>query len=429
MTSPRAKRREAEKDRLKYFKKQRRAYRNSTHRYNVWDGSIRSGKTVGSLPAWIKFVGTAPKGDLIMTGKTNGTLYRNVIRPMQDLLGNDLNYSSGKQTATLWGREIFLFGANDERAEGKIRGMTVAGSYGDEITLWPDSYFRQMQGRMSPPGARFFGTTNPDSPFHWFKTDVLDQRAEVVGRGGIDVGYFHFEIDDNTFLSPEYISSIKREYRGLWYKRFILGLWVLAEGTIYDFFDEDEHVIKRRPNGDHTKTSYHLSIDYGTDNPFVALVIGHNPTTKPRVWCEAELVWDSKKEGRQKTDFQYSRDVRTFMQATGYTFDWVVVDPSAASFKVQLMQDGVYNIKDANNAVLDGIRTQARMLSIGDYAICEDCTYTIGEYGAYTWDPKASKRGEDKPLKTGDHTKDAERYDLYTFYGENIYDLDKMTTT
>jgi PBSX family phage terminase large subunit len=345
---------------------------------------------------------------------------------MQDLLGSDFHYSAGKQTATLWDREIFCFGANDERAEGKIRGMTVAGSYGDEITLWPATYFRQMQGRMSPPGSRFYGTTNPDSPFHWFKVDVLDQRTEVVGNGGIDVGYFHFNLDDNTTLDPDYGAAIKREYRGLWYKRFISGLWVLADGTIYDFFDEDEHVITSAPKA--PGTHYHVSIDYGTDNPFVALIIGHNPNTTPKVWTEREYVWDSKKEGRQKTDNQYSRDLKDFIGAFGKPIDWIVIDPSAASFKVQLMQDGMYQVKDADNSVLDGIRTQARMLSTGDYAICRDCTYTIGEYGAYVWDEKASRRGEDKPLKQGDHTKDAERYDLYTFYGDRVYDMEKLVT-
>jgi PBSX family phage terminase large subunit len=425
--SPRAKRREAYRERLRYFKKQRQAYRSATHRYNVWDGSIRSGKTWGSLPAWIRFIADAPEGDLIMTGKTNGTLYRNVIRPMQDLLGSDFDYSSGKQIATLWDREIFCFGAHDERAEGRIRGMTVAGGYGDEITLWPESYFKQHQGRMSPPGARFFGTTNPDSPYHWFKVDILDQREELVGPGGVDVGYFHFHIDDNTTLDPAYVSAIKREYRGLWYKRFISGLWVLAEGTIYDFFDEDEHVITRPPRTAGTK--YHVAIDYGTDNPCVFLLIGHNPKAKPKVWTEREYVWDSKAEGRQKTDSEYREDLKKFVNSCGKKIDWFVIDPSAASFKVELMRNGIYNIKDANNAVLDGIRTQARMLVVGDYAICQGCTYTINEYGAYVWDAKASRRGEDKPVKQNDHTKDAERYDLYTFYGEDIYDLEAMTTT
>ena len=418
---------------LSFFAKQRQAYRDANHRFNIWEGAIRSGKTYGSLPAWVNFVGNAPEGDLIMTGRTNGSLYRNVIRPLQDLLGSDFDYSSGKQTATLWGREIFCFGAHDERSEGNIRGMTVAGGYGDEITLWPESYFRQHQGRMSPKGAAFFGTTNTDSPYHWLKTGLLDQAESVVGPGGLDVGLYHFSLSDNTTLDPLFVSTIRREYRGLWFKRFILGLWVLAEGSIYDFFDESEHVIKKPPRVPKgaSATRYHIAIDYGTDNPFAALLIGHNPATRPRVWCEKEYVWDSKKEGRQKTDAQYSKAVKTFITNCGRridNIDWFVVDPSAASFKVQLMSDGMYQIKDAKNAVLDGIRTQARMLSTGDYAICEGCSYTINEYGAYVWDEKASRRGEDKPVKQHDHTKDAERYDLYTFYGDDVYDINKLVT-
>lgn len=413
--------------RLSFFKKQKQTFRSSIRRYNILDGSIRSGKTFISLPMWIKMIANAPDGDIIMTGKTNGTLRRNVIRPLQDLLGEDMDYSSGKETIQLWDREIFCFGANDERSEAKIRGMTVAASYGDEVTLWPQSYFKQMQGRMSPKGAAFLGTTNPDSPFHFLKTDIIDQRSDLIGPDGLDVAYHHFHIDYNTTLDPAYVSQIKKEYRGLWYKRFISGLWVLAEGAIYDFFSEDEHIILSPPPA-HVDTKYHIAIDYGTDNPCVFLLMGHNPKLKPKVWCEREYVWDSKKEGKQKTDSEYRQDLKDFMNSCGKKIDWVVIDPSAASFKVELMRNGIYNIKDANNAVIDGIRTQSRMLASGDYAICADCTYTISEYGGYVWDEKASRRGEEKPLKQNDHGMDAQRYDLYTFYGEDVYDMEKLVT-
>lgn len=396
------------------FREQKFTYWNSNKRLNIWDGPVRSGKTVISIVRWIKFVGKGPPGDLIMVGKTNGSLYRNIIRPMQELLGDEMNYQQEHDTrvVNLWGRKIYCFGANDERSEGKIRGMTAAGAYGDEITLWPESFWNMLLSRLSVEGAQFFGSTNPDNPNHYLKKNVINRKKEL------SCNVFHWSIDSNLFLPLDYIKNLKAEYTGLWYRRYIKGEWCVAEGSIYDFFDENKHILK------HTLIPrYHMvSVDYGTGNPTSFGLYGINPNSTPRVWRIRSYWWDSKERGSQKTDEQYSTAMGEFL-GKGTSEEIrpraIIVDPSAASFKLQLRRDHSYFVKDAINDVLDGIRTQAKMLQSGQYMICDHPTNKpcIDEYYGYVWDDNAAKKGEDKPLKHSDHTKDDERYMLHTEFG------------
>lgn len=410
--------------------KQKLSMRESNRRLNIWVGAVRSGKTFVSILRFIWFIAKAPRGgELILVGKSVGAVYRNIIRPMLDLLGSDMHYYSGKQVITLWGREIFVFGAYDESSEATIRGLTVAGAYGDEITLWPQSFFKMLLSRMSVSGAKFFGSTNPDNPYHYLKTEFLDRETEL------DMAVFNFILEDNPSLEKEYVENLKKEYVGLWYKRFILGLWVAAEGAIYDFFDEKIHA--RKPSTLPSATDKIISIDYGTGNPTAFTLMERNSRTLPKIWTAYEYFYDSKAHNKQKSDEQYAADLVDFTKEYGQNKTHRIhIDPSAASFKIAIRhafnEAGMYcQIVDADNDVINGIRTQARMLSSGEYAVSTNCPRTIQDYYGYSWDPKAQKRGEDKPLKTNgsDHTKDAERYGLYTLYGENASKIDYEALT
>jgi PBSX family phage terminase large subunit len=400
--------------------KQKKVIRLSNARLNFLEGSVRSSKTVAFIWRWIKYVGYAPPGDLLLVGKSMGSLYRNMVRPMQDLLGNQMSYFPGKHEIDVWGRKIFCFGAYDEGSEGTLRGMTAAGALGDELTLWPKSFFMTMLARLSVKGAQFFGTTNPDSPYHYIKTDFLD-------RSDLSLYQEHFAIDDNPFLDPQYVEDLKKEYVGLWYKRFIEGLWVQAEGAIYDFFDESQHVknVEDMPRAQ----SYSISVDYATGNPTCFLLFGekgNNPDVKvPKAWCMKEYYWDSIKTNRQKTDEEYVDDFISFMD--NMYIGNIYIDPSALSFITALKKRGITNIRETDNSVIDGIRVQGSMLKNKQYVVCSNCKQTGRDYGAYCWDTKAQKRGEDKPLKQNDHTKDSERYYLYNRYGLKRLDYERMT--
>jgi PBSX family phage terminase large subunit len=392
----------------------RKAYRSiveSVARLNFWEGSVRSGKTISSIVRWLDFVRTAPtNGRLLMVGRTQGTLKRNIIDPILDMVGKDAHYNRGTGELHLFGRVVDTMGASDERAQEKIRGATIAGAYGDEVTLWPESFFKMLLSRLSVRGAKFFGTTNPDSPYHWLKVEYLERAREL----GIRV--FHFTLDDNPNLDPDYVKALKREYTGLWFKRFILGLWVLADGVVFDMFDEARHVVDvaaiLAAQGKDRFDRYFVACDYGTSNPCTFGLYGYN-AGKPPVYLVKEYYYDSAKKGRQKTDGEYADDLKVFLGDLRPVA--LYVDPSAASFITELGKRGL-NVTPADNDVLNGIRFVGNMLTQAAFLVDKGCTHTIQEFGGYLWDAKAQKRGEDKPLKERDHAMDRNRYGLYTHF-------------
>lgn len=218
-----------------YTDKQRELLRmwqkNQLKRITLLEGSVRSGKTWISLVLWAFWVATSPQdGRYLMTAKTLTSLRRNCLDLLEQLVGTDnFTYSLSGKEGQLFGRLVYLEGANDARAESKIRGMTLSGAYCDELTLFTEEFFAMLLTRLSAPGAKLFATTNPDSPYHWLKEKYIN-RAE---KGEIDMLTLKFLIDENTFLEKEYIENQKKEHIGVFYDRFILGLWVVAEGLIY----------------------------------------------------------------------------------------------------------------------------------------------------------------------------------------------------
>lgn len=205
-------------------------------RLNILQGSVRSGKTWISLILWALWVASRPKDYLyMMCAKSLQTLKRNCLFPLQELIGEKhFTFSLSTKEGVLFGRKIMLEGANDARSEGKIRGITLGGAYCDELTLFPKDFFTMLLSRLSAPGAKLFATTNPDVPTHWLKKEYLDNKKLVD-----DLLSIFFSIDDNTTLPAEYVDSLKKEYTGVFYDRFILGKWVVAAGAIYRIFSDD----------------------------------------------------------------------------------------------------------------------------------------------------------------------------------------------
>lgn len=406
--------------------KQRQSIIEADTRVNLWHGSVSSGKTIASILAWLDFIAyRAPKrGEVFMIGNTLQTLERNVLNVIAEMHPGLIDHTTGSGTAVLFpgtpvARTVACIGANDLRAEKRIRGATAAAAYVDEATLLPGSgYWSQLLNRLRLPGSQLFATTNPDNPNHWLKTDVIDRAAELGYR------VWHFTLADNPALTDEYKTSIERENVGLWKKRNVLGLWVLAEGAIYEGFDttpDGPHVVTRLPAPDHL-THWTLAVDYGTTNPFVALLmcIGRSKGVD-RIYVAREWRWDSKARQAQKTDAEYSMALRRWLDElavdpalAGCQFpEWFIYDPSAASFGVQVSRDGWgahSYIRGADNAVSDGIRSVSSLMAIDRIKIHESCDGLIGEKVGYVWDEKASKAGKEEPLKVADHGPDAERY-------------------
>lgn len=426
--------------------KQLDSLRGSTARVNIWHGSVRAGKTLASLLRLLIAIASAGHGgEIVITGRTRDSIYRNVVRLMQDpaLFGpvaKRVLYTQGAPTATILGRKVHLIGASDAKAEQVVRGMTVLLWYADELTVQPESFVTQMLARMSPPRAQAFGTTNPDGPRHWLYLKYILRAEELNWK------VWHFTLEDNPSLSQEYKDAIRAEFTGLWFKRFVLGLWVAAEGAVYDGFDPDVHVTPALPckacggqpevhlNAPHGSRFHHnhtpvaitrtvCGVDYGTANAFAAVLVGLGENG--RLYTLGEWRHDSKKPGEARwTDAQLSAGLQEFLNSSGYEVDWVTVDPSAASFHTQLQFDGLRRVMSADNQVATGIRQVASLLSIGSLTVLGECTGLLDEIPGYVWDPKEQAAGHDAPVKENDHSLDAWRYAVLAalaYWGNQIH--------
>lgn len=398
-------------------RKQIKSIAESAHaRISIWSGAVRSGKTIASLIAFLIALALAPPSGLILiVGRTLQTIERNVIEPLQDsalfgVIAGQVHHTRGATTAVIFGRTVHLIGASDARAEGRLRGLTAYLAYVDEATLIPEAFFTQLLARLSVPGARLLATTNPDGPAHWLRASYILRAAEL------HAAHWHFTLDDNPALDPRYVAALKLEYTGLWYRRFILGDWCLAEGAIYDMWDTETHVVKDLPR---IQNWISCGIDYGTTNPFHALTLGFGEDRK--LYLTNEFRYDSKLERRQLTDFEYSARLRKWLatvpvphtKLVGVHPMHTVVDPSAASFRVQLHQDGLTSTL-GDNDVLPGIRTVSNLLATKRLYVHESCKSLIDEFASYSWDEKKVEKGEDAPIKVADHGLDAARYAIHT---------------
>ncbi|MFJ8727781.1 PBSX family phage terminase large subunit [Streptomyces sp. NPDC093269] len=385
---------------------------NSQARINIASGSIRAGKTISTLLRWLIYVASAPRGgELAVVAKTTNTAASNVFIPLQDpnlfgALSKHVHYTRGAPTATILGRSVRVIGANDVRAEERLRGMTCAGALVDEATLVPQEFWTQLLGRMSVPGAKLFASTNPGSPAHWLKRDFIDRRDELGIR------YWHFTLDDNPSLSRDYVAAIRAEFVGLWFRRFVLGEWIAAEGAVFDMWDDKRHIVRQLPE---IAKWIGVGVDYGQTNPFHATLLGLGRDR--RLYVASEWRYDGRQQRRQLTDLEYSERMRHWLADVpgigAVRPQFVTVDPSAASFSAQLRRDKL-TPTPANNAVLDGIRTISSLLSAGKLLIHSSCTGLITEMPGYAWDDKAAEKGEDKPIKVADHGIDSTRYVTYT---------------
>ncbi|MEV6297835.1 PBSX family phage terminase large subunit [Actinoplanes sp. NPDC051861] len=392
----------------------------STARLNIWQGSVRSGKTVASLLRLLIAIAAAPThGRILIFGKTRESVNRNVFSVLQDPdifgpLAKMTKYNPGAALGSILGRQVDVLGANDAKAEPKVRGMTLCLAYGDEITTIPEAFFTQVLARLSVRGAQLFGTTNPDSPAHWLRKKYLLRGQGYGGTGELNLRTWKSTLDDNPHLDPQYVRDLKTEYVGLWYKRFIQGAWVMAEGAVFDMFDEDRHVIETLPP---MYRWISLGIDYGTRNATAALMLG--------VSDDGELIlsheWrhDPAIARQQLTDWKLSKQLRAWMAGlddrgqVGISPEWLCVDPSAASLRLQLHEDGLTPAL-ADNDVLDGIRLVSSMLGTDRLKVHKSCKGLLDEIPGYSWDDEAAEKGEDKPVKADDHSIDAARYAITT---------------
>ena len=368
-----------------------------THRWNFKGGATRSGKTYLDF-RWIIPIRIRERigkdGLAVILGVTKSTIERNVLEPMRNLYGDMLvGTISSDNTAWIFGDKCYCLGAEKVSQVSKIRGASIKYCYGDEVADWSEEVFALLKSRLDKEYSCFDGTFNPQYPDHWLKK-FLDSNADIFSQT--------YTIDDNPFLPESFKENLKKEYEGtVYYDRYILGLWVRAEGLVYPMFGDGCITQEIPDTGD-----YYISIDYGTLNPFSA-----------GLWCVgkkcavriAEIYYSGREEKKQKTDEEYCDMVERL--AGDKPIRAVVVDPSAASFIEALRRRSGFKVRHADNDVLNGIRTTSDFLRDGRIKIHAGCKDTIREFGLYRWDEKAES---DRVVKENDHAMDEIRYMVMT---------------
>lgn len=389
----------------------------------IADGAIRSGKTVSmSLSYTMWSMANYDGQNFIMAGKTISSFKRNVLQNLKLMLTsrgyhwiyhisgdfpNMLEVSRNGRT-----NYFYIFGGKDEGSQDLVQGITAAGAFFDEVALMPESFVNQATARCSVEGATWWFNCNPAGPMHWFKLEWIDKRIKKR------LLYLHFTMDDNLSLSEKVKEKYRAMYAGVFYLRYIKGLWAVAEGLIYTMLTDDNlYTDQERPVALKNTAMKAITVDYGTTNPCVFLEVWDDGQT---IWIDQEYRWDSRSEearrsaNPQRTDAQYADDMTEFMGMEPQNQCMVVVDPSAASFITELRSRGLY-VKPANNEVADGIRVVGSLLAKRNIRINKDnCKGLISEMQSYVWDDKAAERGEEKPVKQKDHGPDALRYYCYT---------------
>lgn len=372
----------------------------------VCDGSIRSGKTVCMTVGFILWsMATFSGQKFALCGKTIESLRRNVILNLRDWVPPDLTIVEKRNENKLvisdgTGREntYFLFGGRDESSYMLIQGITLAGVLLDEVALQPQSFVEQALARCSIEGSKFWFNCNPEGPEHWFYKNWVE-GSKPKEKNAL---HLHFTMDDNLALPQRIRERYEGMYSGVFYDRYIRGLWVVAKGLIYTMFTPD----KIESDAERQYRKYMISMDYGTRNPTAMILWGLCDV----VWYGfKEYYFNSRVEMTQKTDQEYYDDLCKF--AGDLPIDRIIIDPSALSFITLVEKKHRFKVWDADNDVLDGIRHTAQCISDGTIRICKSCENTIKEFGLYSWDEDAT---EDRPVKENDHAMDAVRYFVQT---------------
>lgn len=384
---------------LSLTSKQKEYWNNANCRWNVKCGATRSGKTFLDyylIPKRIRSV-SGKDGLFVFLGNTKATLQRNIIEPLQNIWGDNMvSNIRADNTAFMFGEKVHCIGADKINQVNRLRGSSIKYCYGDEIVTWNEEVFNMLKSRLDKEYSMFDGTCNPEGPYHWFK--------KFIDRTDIDLFLQNYTIYDNSFLPDSVKKALETEYaNSVYFDRYILGKWAIAEGLIYSMFNQHRNIAC---TNDMDFDRYRVSVDYGTQNPTVFLLFGRN---HGKWYGIKEYYYSGRDEGRQKTDSEFADDMIQFID--GIPYGRIIIDPSAASFIAELKKRGL-NVKKARNDVVDGIRFTGSLFAKNELFIDSSMKNTFDEINAYSWDSKVV--GIDKPIKENDHCMDAMRYFTYT---------------
>ncbi len=379
--------------------KQREFFDNANHRWNFKTGATRSGKTYMDyyvIPKRIR-ASIGKPGLAVILGVTKSTIERNILEPMRNIWGNDLVGSiSSSNICYLFGEKVYCLGAEKVSQVSKLRGSSIKYVYGDEVADWNEEVFEMLKSRLDKPYSCFDGALNPQGPNHWLK--------EFLDSEDLDIYCQKYTLFDNPFLDKAFVDSLCKEYAGsVYYKRYILGEWALAEGLVYPMFSREKHVVKGMIEY-HRNSQYYVAIDYGTVNPFAVGIFEFNGRKSTMI---KELHYDGRKNPRVDNE-EYYKMVDELIG--NLPIEYIIVDPSAAAFIETINKYAKYIAKGADNDVLNGIQEVTKYLNYGLLQIHESCVETIKEFEGYAWDDESN---EDQVIKENDHHMDLTRYYIW----------------
>lgn len=379
--------------------KQNEYFDNASHRWNFKTGATRSGKTFMDyylIPQRIRARIGKP-GLAVILGVTKSTIERNILEPMRNIWGNDLvGGISSSNICYLFGEKVYCLGAEKVSQVSKLRGSSIKYVYGDEVADWNEEVFEILKSRLDKPYSCFDGALNPQGPNHWLK--------EFLDSEDLDIYCQKYTLFDNPFLDKGFVGSLCKEYAGsVYYKRYILGEWALAEGLVYPMFSREKHIAKGAVEY-HRNSQYYVAIDYGTVNPFAAGIFEFNGRRSTMI---KELHYEGRKQPRVDNEAYYKMMCGLIGDLP---IEYIIVDPSAAAFIETINKYAKYIAKGANNDVLNGIQEVTKYLNYGLLEIHESCVETIKEFEGYAWDDESK---EDEVIKENDHHMDLLRYYIW----------------
>lgn len=385
--------------------KQREYIDNANHRWGFKTGATRSGKT------WLDYTYVIPKrirsrigkdGLVVILGVTKSTIERNVLEPMRNLYGPQLVGEINSQNKCyLFGEMVYCLGAEKISQVSKLRGASIKYCYGDEVADWSQEVFDMLKSRLDKEYSCFDGALNPQSPSHWLK-QFLDSDADIYCQ--------QYTIFDNPFLDQKFVADLCKEYEGsVYYKRYILGEWAIAEGLVYAMFTKERNVFSG-PVPYNPNSVYYIAIDYGVMNPFACGLI---EITSEGVVRQIKEAHYSGRETGEIVDNEAYHKLLTEL-ADGYPITAVIIDPSASAMKATIRKYGLFSILDGNNDVFNGIQEVVKYINAGYLMIHDSCTYTLKEFDSYSWSDKPTADGKDQVIKENDHHMDYLRYIIYT---------------
>jgi len=379
---------------------------------NIAYGSVRSGKTIACNQRFLEFVRKSESDEFLISGKTTQSLRRNVIKPLTKMMNTDgikHEYHRYDGELEIEDKVCYVMGFNDEKAVDVIAGMSVGGWYADEIARCPQSAVEMAISRCSDIGAQMFWNTNPDSPYHYIFTNYINNK-ELLEAGTVKT--WKFLLDDNPNLDPRYVTELKRvnQKSEVFYKRNILGEWVIAEGAIYDMFSVEKNVFDKLPFTILTK-DINICCDYGVSTVTTFGVMGiHKDESVGNSYALLEETYYDKEEiGVAQSDSERVEDILRLQNKYNLDHNNTIYLPhDAASLKAECQTDSRIKMQVETYApnTYEDIQVIQNLFATGRFLIHKDCTNSISQAQTYSWDKKAQQRGEDKPLKINDHTCD-----------------------